>query len=141
MARGQVLLDTGPLVALFDARDPSHQVCRELLTELPVPLYTCWPVLTESMYLLKEWSTGGRDVFEPLFAGAIEILSLSKSDRSGIEAILKRFHDQKFQLADACLMHLCNREGISEVFTLDWRDFSVFRTEEGLPLTLLPSFD
>lgn len=43
-----ILVDTGPLVALFDSRDRHHSRCKALLRELREPLYTTVPVLTEA---------------------------------------------------------------------------------------------
>lgn len=71
-------------------------------------------------------------------SGDIQIFPLDVSDVAGIQAILDRFHDQGFDFADACLMHLAEREGIRHVFTLDRRHFGVFRTAAGEALTVLP---
>jgi predicted nucleic acid-binding protein len=66
------------------------------------------------------------------------LLSLTHADVQAVETILAKYKDQKFQLADACLMHLAERDGISEVLTLDKRDFGLFRTSAGKMLSLLP---
>ena len=42
-----ILLDTGPIVAFFDASDHYHHACIELLKTVNEPLVTTWPVLTE----------------------------------------------------------------------------------------------
>ena len=47
-----ILLDTGPIVAFFDASDTYHSLCIETLKEINEPLFTSWPVLTEAFYLL-----------------------------------------------------------------------------------------
>jgi predicted nucleic acid-binding protein len=51
----QVLIDTGPFAALFDRRDPLHDACRRQFDDLPVgKCFTCWPVVTEAVYLLRK---------------------------------------------------------------------------------------
>lgn len=48
-----ILIDTGPLVAFFDASDTYHATCLEILRGLKGPLVTVWPVMTEAFYLLN----------------------------------------------------------------------------------------
>ena len=48
-----VLLDTGPLVALLDRSERSHQRCIDFLRTLEGRLVTTEPVLTEALYLLQ----------------------------------------------------------------------------------------
>ena len=53
-----ILVDTGPLVALFDPRDGQHGLCRAALRELKSPLYTTVPVLVETFHMLTPDSPG-----------------------------------------------------------------------------------
>ena len=53
-----ILLDTGPVVALFDPKDASHPRCREVLRTLREPLITTVPVLTEAFHMLSPSSPG-----------------------------------------------------------------------------------
>ncbi len=46
-----ILLDTGPLVALFDERDSHHRWVRAEMDRLPDSVITCEAVLTESCFL------------------------------------------------------------------------------------------
>jgi len=132
------LIDTGPIVASLNRRDPYHAACQRAFANLAPFAYTCWPVITEAVYLLGDYSEPTQKLLESLRSQAFRILPLEVSDLDAIELILARYADQGFQLADACLMYLAEREGISQVVTLDRRDFSVFRTSRGEALTLLP---
>jgi predicted nucleic acid-binding protein len=132
------LIDTGPLVSILGRNDPRHDECLAAFKLARAPLFTCWPVITEVAYLLRHSLPAQKTLFELLRTNALAIVPLHIDDLPAIEAILSKYHDQRFQLADACLMHLAEREGISEVLTLDERDFRVFRTSSGKSLTLLP---
>lgn len=47
------IVDTGPLVALLDAREPHHAWARETLRRLETALQTCEAVLSEACFLLS----------------------------------------------------------------------------------------
>lgn len=54
-----------------------------------------------------------------------------------VNRILTKYEDQAFDFADACVMHLAEREALNDVFTLDLNDFSKFRTSNGEALSLI----
>ena len=118
-----------------------HALCDAVANELSLPTYTCWPVITEAAYLLRQTPQVVRGLLTCCDGSRFEILSLSRDDLVGIEAILSRYEDQGFDLADAALMHLANRENIDAVFTLDRRHFGLFRTARGSSLRLLPGVE
>jgi uncharacterized protein len=133
-----VLIDTGPLVAMLYEREHQHAACVEAAKQLPETLLTCWPVITEAAYLLRGSPKGVQTLLSRIEARRLEILPITADDAISIADILRRYHDQGFDFADVCLMHLTEREQIEYVFTLDHRHFSVFRRMRGQPLTLLP---
>ena len=139
MRRAPTLIDTGPIVAMLNRSDPSHVACSEAFRELPAPLLTCWPVITEAAYILGDWSPATAKLFALLRTRALSILPVGVADIDAIEAILTKYADQHLQLADATLMHLADRERIGQVLTLDRKDFTVFRPASGKLLDLLPS--
>jgi predicted nucleic acid-binding protein len=67
-----------------------------------------------------------------------ELLPLDEADLSGIATILTKYQGLEIQLADACLVHLGNREGIETVFTLDRRYFGVLRLARGKKFRVIP---
>jgi predicted nucleic acid-binding protein len=134
-----VLVDTGPLVAIYSADDAHHAACVSQLDLLPVSkAYTCWPVLTEAVYMLRHKPAQRDDLFQSVINGDLVLLPLGEDDLIEVRQCLRTYSDQQIDLADACLLHLANREKISTVFTLDRRHFSVFRTKSGQALNLLP---
>lgn len=134
----RILLDTGPLVALLNAADSHHRLCAETFAALTPPLFTCWPVLTEAAWLLRKQHRPVDRLAEAHAAGLIELLPLESEGLADIAAVMRRYEDAGLQLADAALAHLAEREGISTVFTLDRRDFSIIRLKRKRPLTIIP---
>ncbi len=138
MTAAPTLIDSGPLVATYRADDEHHQLCIDAEQLLTVPLFTCWPVITETIYLIRQSPTAVNSLLSRLASGDITLLPLAHDDVPGIQDVLTRFHDQQIDLADACLIHLAEREGIEHVFTLDRRHFSVLRTASNRSLAIIP---
>ena len=134
----RVLLDTGPLVAILSRRDDCHRVCVEQLRELSPPLLTCWPVLTEAAWLLRKEPLAIQRLFQGFETGLLKLLTLDEPAAPWIATFLHRYRELGAQLADACLVYLAEHENIETVFTLDRRDFSVYRLSGKRPLNILP---
>ena len=132
-------MDTGPLVALFDRDDQYHGVCVVVLKEIRGALITTWPVLTECFYLLNfSWQV--QDALWLFIArGGMEIHPLDKEIRTRCRELMKQYQDLPMDLADAPLVALGDELEISKIFTLDKKDFSVYRLKNKKRLKLLPS--
>jgi len=134
----RVLVDTGPIVAVFSEQDEHHQRCREALAALAPPLLTCWPVITEAAWLLRKRPDAVQKLFASFDGGLFALLALDAADLSAIAALVKRYESSGLQLADAALAHLAERENIRTVFTTDRRDFSIIRLKRNRALKLIP---
>ena len=138
MLNEPVLVDTGPLIALYNKKDPWHDRCTKMAGQLPVgKAYTCWPVVVEAAYILRGHPADRNRLFEALFAEEFVLLPLDLDDLRAIQAILDRYRDQNVDFADAALVQLANRELISAVFTLDRRHFGMLRRQNGAPFRLV----
>jgi predicted nucleic acid-binding protein len=134
----RILLDTGPLVALFTATDSHHRRCVETFAALTPPLFTCWPVLTEAAWLLRKQPRPLDPIADAHVGGIFEILPLEGGSLTEIAASMRRYEDVGLQLADAALAYLAERENIRTIFTLDRRDFSIIRLKRNRQLRLIP---
>ncbi|HPE71469.1 MAG TPA: PIN domain-containing protein [Candidatus Competibacter sp.] len=134
----RVLLDTSPLVAILSRRDDYHRVCVEQLHEISPPLLTCWPVLTEAAWLLRKEPMAIQRLFQGFETGLLKLLTLDETAAPWIATFLHRYRELGAQLADACLIYLAEHEKIETVFTLDRRDFSVYRLSDKRALNILP---
>lgn len=122
-----VLVDTGPLVALLDRSDPHHKRCDELFKTLAGPLVTVWPVITEAMYLLRDFTIAQAALCEMIEAGVLGILALDASDVPRIKELMRKYRDLPMDIADAALVRVAEREKLRAVCTIDRRDFQVYR--------------
>ncbi len=134
----RVLLDTGPLVAILHALDFHHQECVEQLHEITAPLLTCWPVLVEAAWLLRKNPSAIQELLLSFNTGLLKLIPLEEAAMPWIATFLRRYRHIKPQIADAALIHLAERENLDVIFTLDRRDFSIYRLSGGRSLQILP---
>ncbi len=132
------MADTGPLVAIVRTREKAHKKCAAALKTLRAPLLTCWPVLTEAAWLLRDEPGGMKAIAGLIESGLVKLVELDESAFAWIIAFMERYHSAGAQMADAAVMYLAEREGINTVFTLDRRDFSIYRTTDGRALDIVP---
>jgi predicted nucleic acid-binding protein len=122
-----ILLDAGPIVALIHRDDRNHARCRDVLRSIREPLGTAWPVLTEAVYLLG-FSWEAQDAaWDMVLTGGVELLPLGARDAPRMRDLMWKYRDLPMDLADAALVALAEREGLRHVFTLDRRDFTLYR--------------
>jgi hypothetical protein len=127
-ADATALVDTGPLVALFDPSDRDHTACTAELGRLSSSrLVTTFAVLTEATYLLAFSPKAQRSMLDFVAAGALELPELGAVDVARAATLMRKYEDLPMDFADATLVVLGERLGTLRVFTLDRRDFSVYR--------------
>lgn len=128
-----ILVDTGPLVALFLARDRHHESAKAVLQSNVAVLLTTWPVITETCHFLDQ--SGKRALLSFIRRGGLRLQTISVDDVPELDALLARHHRMDF--ADATLVLVAETAGISEIFTIDRRDFEAYRTASGRRFKLL----
>jgi uncharacterized protein len=120
-----VLLDAGPLIALYARDDARHGDVTKWFEGFRGELHTVEPVLTETAYFLP---TRTRVVLANLAASGA--LHLHRPDAAGYErmaALLQKYADLDPDWADIELIWLAETTGITRIATLDVADFSVYR--------------
>jgi hypothetical protein len=137
----RILVDTGPLVAILSREDAHHQACVEALREMTAPMFSCWPVITEAAWLLRRSPRAVQQLLGSLDFGFLELLPLAGAEAKAIASLMKRYKSIRPQLADAALVYLAGRERIETIFSLDRRDFSVYRTGRKRSFRILPEVD
>jgi predicted nucleic acid-binding protein len=126
-----ILVDTGPLVALFDPADDSHQQCRATLEGIDAAICTTVPVLTEAFHLLSPASPGAASLMEFVTRGGLIVWPLDDGALGRSFELIHQYADQQMDLADASLVAIAEQQRIDRVFTIDRRDFAVYRIRRG----------
>jgi hypothetical protein len=136
---GGLLVDAGPLVAILSRRDRHHRSCVEVLKEIRRPLLSTWMPVTEAMYLLDFSIAAQGALLEMIERGTLQILDLVREDLAAMHKLMRKYRDQPMDFADASLVQVADRLGLTEIFTLDRRDFDVYRLGKNRAFEILPA--
>jgi predicted nucleic acid-binding protein len=131
------LVDTGAILAYLNRKDPWHRRCVEGFLSLPLPLATSTAVLAEVFHLLDR-SLEPPAVWALFRSGAFTVLPIGDADLPDVEALMLRYRDRPMDFADATLVHLARREGLTTVFTVDHDDFETYRIEGKKAFHIVP---
>lgn len=136
-ATRDILLDTGPLVALLDQGDPHHRACVDLWPDVAERCITTDAVVTEATHLVGR--AGALSLpLELLLAARIPIVSLEHEAQEHAVRLMRRYGTLPMDYADATLVILGDVIRSATVFTLDKRGFQTYRRGTGETFTVLP---
>ena len=88
--------------------------------------------------MLQERPLAFENLLTRISNGVVEILPFGGSEASAVADVMRQYASLRPQFADAMLVYLARRENIDTIFTLDRRDFLVYRTARKKPFRLLP---
>jgi predicted nucleic acid-binding protein len=107
------------------------------LHEIEPPLLTCWPVVTEAAWLLRDSPSAIQELLYGFNGKLLRLLPMDEAASLWIAAFYRKYRNLRPQLADASLLYLAERDNLESLFTLDRQDFSVYRLGRGRALRLL----
>lgn len=136
-----ILVDASFLFALLSTNDKEHsRAIATVRAHSDAQFLIAEIVMAETAYMVrKRISTRAAvRVARTLAHSSMELIHVTKPDLMRAADIMEKYHESEFDLADACLMALSERLGVTHVATYDRRDFGVFRPAHLDYLTLLP---
>ena len=87
---------------------------------------------------MRDAPRGIKQLLAAVQDGILVVPSFSAGEAGKVSAILEQYGSLRPQFADAMLVYLAHRENIDTIFTLDRRDFLVYRTARNKPFQLIP---
>lgn len=128
----KALIDTGPVVALFDNSDKHYKNSLDFIKANVCQLYITLPVITEVVFLLDFNVNAQTDFLSWIYSGALEISDINQDDFKRISHLMRKYHQLPMDFADASIISACENLETLNVATLD-SDFEIYRYRDRQP--------
>lgn len=125
-----MIVDAGPLIALFNPADRFHERCVAFMKTCNVPLMTTWPVLTEALHLLGFSVNAQLRLLNWIERGALTVGDLAPGSVAAAARLMDAYRDRPMDLADASVVLLAIQSGVRDVLSID-SDFDIYRLPDG----------
>jgi predicted nucleic acid-binding protein len=123
----RILIDSGPLIALFDGSDRHHGEVLEFLKSYRGELVSSLAVVTEVSHMLDFNHNVQLDFLSWIAQGGVHLPVIEERDLEDMVKMMEKYTDIPMDFADATLVYLSHREGIEEIVSID-SDFDIYRT-------------
>ena len=123
----KTIIDSGPLIALFDGSDKYHNDVLNFMKEYKGKLITSWAVITKVSHMLDFNLQVQIDFLKWCEVGGIEVYNITQDEISNIRVMMEKYIDIPMDLADGTLMYIANKENIKNIVSID-SDFDIYRT-------------
>jgi predicted nucleic acid-binding protein len=136
-----ILLDAGPIIALFAVDDRHHAKFDAALRELAeggLRLLTTWPCIVEAAYLLE--APQRFEMLRWIELGGAQVYPFEPQHLGDMTGWMRRYTERgkrEMDFADASLYWLAIATGIREILTVDNADFARYRLPDGRRFEIL----
>lgn len=121
-----ILIDAGPLIALFDKSDSYNEQAISFLKNFKGRLFTTWPVVTEASHMLGFSVKVQIALLEWINRGGLYLIEIETYHITRLIELSEKFKDVPMDLADATLIVAAESNNIKEIATID-SDFYIYR--------------
>lgn len=133
-----VILDTGPWVALIDRSESKHLGCVRWFKDFSGSLYSTEAVFTEVLYLLNFSINAQKAAFDFVLEHVVAIIPPDIDSMLQTKKLMDKYADIPMDYADATLVCLAENAEISNIATFDQKDFSIYRFFKNRRFNLMP---
>lgn len=140
MTQSKLLVDSGFLYALYDRGDKNNEAVSAVAELYAGELIVPYVVLTETAFLFRRAGEVPSVVrfLKALVKGHYQYEIVSPNDLTRAGNIMVQYVSANLDFVDCCIMALSERLKVTQVCTLDRRDFSIYRPPHCDYLELLP---
>jgi predicted nucleic acid-binding protein len=135
-----LVLDTGPLLAAMDDKDPDHARCRLLFQHTREPRILPAPVVYEMDYWIRKRMRTREQLmfFDEIIDGNLLVEELQVADYHRVRQLCEVYADSNLGFVDAAVLAVVERLKEPKLATLDHRHFRMLRPRHVESLILLP---
>ncbi|WP_461247887.1 type II toxin-antitoxin system VapC family toxin [Treponema sp. R6D11] len=121
-----ILIDSGPLIALFDSSDRHHRRVCSFLKKNPFRYVSTIAVFTEVSHMLDFNTNVQKDFYEWVMHKGVIISDINQNDMLRLVELTEKYSSLPMDFADATLVITAEKTGIRKIISID-RDFDVYR--------------
>lgn len=129
-----IIIDSGPLIALFDSDDKYHDTVLDFLKTFDGTLVTTWAVITEVSHMLAFNLKVQINFLKWVELGGVKLVDLDQKDLQKLIKYMEKYLDISMDLADGSLMIAAENHHIKEILSID-SDYDIYRTLKNRSLT------
>jgi uncharacterized protein len=122
----EILIDAGPIIALFDKDDTYHEKILQFIKDKEYRFITTTAVVTEVSHMLDFNITVQIQFLEWIEKEGIKLHEIRQKDIAEIIEMTKKYKDRPMDFADATLVIAAKRTGIKKIISID-SDFDIYR--------------
>lgn len=122
----EILVDSGPLIALFDRDDKFHSKIKEFIKNGNFKLITSSAVITEVCHILDFNVNVQIHLLEWILAEGLVIHEINQEDIGRILELIRKYSDRPMDFADATLVVIAEKMSIRKIISID-SDFDIYR--------------
>jgi predicted nucleic acid-binding protein len=124
------LADSGLFIALLDGTDSFHAWALDVIDTVEPPFFTCEAVCAETAAVL-----GTANPILLMIERADVVVDFNlQAETNAVRKLIRKYADQPMDLADACLVRMTELDPDSRIFTVDRRDFRIYRRDGRRPV-------
>jgi hypothetical protein len=125
----KIIMDSGPLIALFDGGDAYHSSALSFIEKNQAALFTTLPVITEVVFLLDFSREAQADFLEWVIRGGVSVVPCDRHDLSRVKDLMGKYGDLPMDFADGSLVAACEKLETRLIATVD-SDFDNYRYQD-----------
>jgi len=139
-----VIIDSGILYALYDAKDEWHERAKNLVVEahsrreqfvIPAPVFVEIDYLASGRHGMQNLTS---KVLEDVARGAYRVAELTLFEYRRVAVLIEQYADADLGFVDAAVVAIAERLNERVIATTDRRDFSIVRPLHVTAFELVP---